>query len=292
MDLLLNQVFKNKNLVLAKVLLDKSDLTRELFCHSSYYNSYRDDVSFLQNKESFNFVISYLANKKKLDVLKAIFSNSHYVNEVAQYATAKSFKILRKFIKKNWFFSNGSDVIFHAVSNNNSVFVAKELIRLAKEQSINPLSYVRVSEIAQDFLNEDVDLRMMSILKKECDSLGEDILNSHLSSYYIYRDNEYNTRWLQALKRIMRFFQIKSISLRYVNPKSFARCDEIFFYILSKLEDRSQLLRTSYYGDESLILESLGGNSISNTKVAKFLLKENLKYVNERIKKNKTNNNN
>lgn len=269
MNLLLQEAFKVKNLKLAKIIMDKSNLEYESFSNDHYYSF--NVVSFLANKESFNFAISYLTKTKRLDILKRIFNDSSYVSEISKWSNARSFTIIRKYIKRNWFFLNRKYCLELALNNNN-FFVVKELVKLAKEQNIDIGALLPPETITKLFNQKESNLRIIRFLSNEISLLGDNVLKKHM--WNLSSSNK--SDWLRSLKRILKFFKIKSIDLFYYDIDSSKECKECFFFLYKKAQNRSVFFQTLY---SSPMFRMLDRTDKIDKEVAKFLLKQNLKSI-------------
>ena len=124
-----------KNLKLAKVLLDNSNLDELLESKYSWQKGSLKDISLFSSETAFNFFINYLYKQKKDVLIKKFFARSEYLSEVCGVTNKQNFIKLRKITHKNWWIKD-FEGLKNAIEHNN-FFMVKTMIEMLESSGLS-----------------------------------------------------------------------------------------------------------------------------------------------------------
>lgn len=277
---LIKSAFEAKNIKLVKVLFDNSNLN-DLFRSSYSWCCVLSEIGILNNSVGFNFTIDYLYKKKRLDIVRKLFSNSSKLSDASAFLDKKNFKRLRKITHKNWWILKDHKCLKEAIRHNN-LFMVETLIQLYKNYNydfqfvIPSLNSCIESNFNDEFRSKNQDFRVLKLLNKQYDRIPQILIN-HLFSA--------NNKDLikTKLQRIIEIFRLKKIDYYESHILKSLDNKDLFFFLYKSTPktQKSQFFNLGYYSNMISLLERKMNDNYCkiDREVALFLLKNNLKII-------------
>ena len=296
---LIRASLKAENFKLSKFLLDNLDLNQlllscEAHCYKYRYRSPFKDIGLFDNKENFNFLIDYFYQNQRQKIIKKIFGNSLFLDELATLANQKNFTRLAKLVQDRWWMLNGFESLKNAIARNN-LFVFSHLLKIAKAKDFHLCGLVKShyfsDALKSNFCRQPQDLRILKLLNCETKNVGEVLISAFLDDSNNsgsrtgssgYSNGKYSGNLKATIQKIVRIFKIKEISYLNHSLKE-AVCDkQLFFYLFHKTRksERDSFFAVDEYSNLSRLLGTLTNYQAKIDKdVIKFLLQSNLKML-------------
>ncbi len=277
---LIKSVLEIENFELAKVLLENLDRKELLMGKQDYlFKDNLDAIGFFASRKNFNFLTNYFFRKSELKFLRKSLSKVKNLHHVVNLSSKQNFLKLINLIPKNLWLSDTCEPFKDAISSNN-LFAVKYIVQIAKDKNLdlkeallsNNFSYA----LRENFNKEKRNKQLLKFLDQETGVVGEALIRSFSDCLYYMDDSS-------VMFKIFRIFRIKEISFSYHTVRNCLHDKRLFFllYRKTKPEEKSQFFAVR---ERSLLLELLSGSPMIHPDVSEFLLKHNVRIINENKK--------
>ncbi len=166
-----------------------------------------------------------------------------------------------------------------AISSNN-LFAVKYIVQIAKDKNLdlkelllsNNFSYA----LKENFNKDKGNKQLLKFLDQETGVVGEALVRS-------FSDHLYHMKDSGVMFKIFKIFRIKEISFSYYTIRNCLHDKRLFFllYRKTKPEEKSQFFAVN---EHSLLLDLLNRSPLIHPDVTRFLLKNNVRIINENKK--------
>ena len=166
-----------------------------------------------------------------------------------------------------------------AISSDN-LFVVKYIVQIAKDKNLD-LKELLLSDnfsyaLRENFNNKKNSKQLLKFLDQETGVVGEALVRALAERLHYMGDSS-------AMFRIFKIFKIKEISFSYYTVRNCLYDKRLFFllYRKTKTEEKSLFFAAN---ERSLLLELLSRSPMIHPDVTSFLLKHNIRIINENKK--------
>jgi hypothetical protein len=277
---LIKNVLEIENFELAKVLLESLDRKQLLMGKQDYlFKDNLDAIGFFSSRKNFNFLTNYFIRKSELKFLRKSFGKIKNLHHVVNLSSKQNFLKLLKIIPKNLWVSGSYEPFKEAISSDN-LFAVKYIVQIAKDKNLD-LKELLISDnfsyaLRENFNNKKNNKQLLKFLDQETGVVGEALVRSFADCLYHMKDRS-------VMFKIFKIFRIKEISFSYYTVRNCLHDKRLFFllYRKTKPEERGQFFAAN---ERSLLLELLSRSPMIHPDVTRFLLKNNIRIINENKK--------
>lgn len=277
---LIKNVLEIENFELAKVLLENLDRKQLLTGKQDYlFKDNLDAIGFFASRQNFNFLTNYFVRKGELKLLRKSLSKIKNLHHVVNLSSKQNFLKLINFIPKDLWLSDTCEPFKEAISSDN-LFVVKYIVQIAKDKNLdlkelllsNNFSYA----LRANFNNKKSSKQLLKFLDQETGVVGEALVRSFSNHLYRMKNSG-------VMFKIFKIFRIKEISFSYYTVRNCLHDKRLFFllYRKTKPEEKSQFFAAN---EHSLLLDLLSMSPMIHPDVSSFLLKHNIRIINENKK--------
>ena len=277
---LIKNVLEIENFELAKVLLENLDRKQLLEGKQDYlFKDNLDAIGFFASRKNFNFLTNYFFKKSELKFLRKNFSKIKNLHHVVNLSSKQNLLKLINIIPKNLWVSGSYEPLREAISSNN-LFAVKYIVQIAKDKNLD-LKELLLSDnfsyaLRENFNKEKSNKQLLKFLDQETGVVGEALVRSFSECLYHMKDSD-------VMFKIFKIFRIKEISFSYHAVRNCLHDKRLFFllYRKTKSEERDQFFAANH---RSMLFELLSRSPMIHPDVSKFLLKHNIRIINENKK--------
>ncbi len=277
---LIKNVLEIENFELAKVLFESLDRKQLLMGKQDYlFKDNLDAIGFFASRKNFNFLTNYFVRKGELKFLRKSLGKIKNLHHVVNLSSKQNFLKLINFIPKDLWLSDTCEPFKEAISSDN-LFVVKYIMQIAKDKNLdlkelllsNNFSYA----LRGNFNNKKSSKQLLKFLDQETGVVGEALVRSLSDCLYYKNDSS-------VICGIFRTFKIKEISFSYYTVRNCLHDKRLFFllYRKTKPEEKHQFFAAN---EHSLLFELLSRSPMIHPDVTRFLLKNNVRMINENKK--------
>ena len=277
---LIKNVLEIENFELARVLLDNLDRKQLLEGKQDYlFNDNLDAIGFFTSRKNFNFLINYFFKKSELKFLRKSFGKIKNLSHVVNLSSKQNFLKLINFIPKNIWLSDTCEPFKEAISSDN-LLVVKYIVQIAKDKNLDLKEFLLSNNFSyalkQNFNKEKGNKQLLKFLHQETGVVGEALIKFFSNHLCFMKDSS-------VMFKIFKIFRIKEISFSYYTVRNCLHDKRLFFllYRKTKPEEKSQFFAAN---EQSLVLDLLNRSPMIHPDVSKFLLKHNIRIINENKK--------
>lgn len=273
---LIKNVLEIKNFELAKILLEKMSICDLLNSKRDYYEDNLSSIGFFQSKENFNFLADFLFKKGYEKYLRKELRKSKYFCSIFRLSNKRNLVRITNNISKKYWFENGFSALEYAVSNND-MFAVKIIVYRLKKEAINLENIVINRDffraLKTNFSQQKRNWKILKFLNEEIQGVGETLVKAILDDCF-YPEVE------KSVLQAVRVFKVENISLSYSGIRNSFKNKKFFFFLYKKMkqEDKNKIFEVNSHQP---ILNVLSDSGRVDIDVAKFLLKQNLKAINQ-----------